>query len=454
MGMTRTKTGQVADEAALLTVIASEATAAGWTVWGPAGTVPANSYWFRSLGENGHLNIAGGLEPDYVNLCVLGLVAADIDTRGLVSPSVGGYVNNDSTGPGTPQQAKTDTGAYRMSFRNPGTPYTYRIAVDLDAIRVLIGYESAAFLSAQAVFYIGTFDPTSDDLEVQATARVAAVAPGVIGPGLVPPIPSVQITLDGDITNGLKDTGAAPAPAFPNDPAQQRLFFQVVDDGTMPVGDAFQVERALAIVPSSLTTVGGLTQIEVPLVTTPGQSKLFQQGSGQRYDALRGVGDLVRLCAQPTMTIVCGSAAAGRFPDRGRQQAILSWDVFGGQRGAAAPIEPDLVNYNTRLESVLDPDTITLRYSYWRIYAQLAELAVVETESSIIPQDAEGVKLYGAPVGLIFVCNIGQPDLSLYQINGDLNQRYCSLENISGAGLGPPPNMQTAGMCWAVGPGF
>jgi len=450
MGMERTKIDTAVDEAALLAVIASEATAAGWMVVS-SGTTPVGSYWFKSPGECGYLNIVGGFVEDTVAR-IYGFTAADLDTFSLVSVLVGGYVNEDPTGPATPVQARTSNSAtYLMRTRKPGAEYRYRMSIDLDAIRVLVDYEDIGSLRAQAILYLGTEDPAGEELETQAKTKIASVLlPGPVG--ALAGVSSVQFTFTDNITAALKDTGPAPAPSFPTDSAQQRLFFQPVADGIMPLADAFQTERSLPIVPNSLKTPGGVTQVEIPLATVVGTSKLFQLGSGQRYDAGRGVGDLVRLYAQRTMCWVSGNNNGGGRPwSASSVEIIAAWDVGGGQRGGTNGLGVRLDNRIGGIEAWDDPDTLTLRDGYYRMYCMSP---AAELETSILPSTEEASKASGAIVGVIIVVDRSQDNFSIYQIDGDSNNRWCMMERVAGIGMGTPNSTNIADGVWAIGRGF
>ena len=451
MGMERVKTDTCVDEQALLAVIASEAVAAGWTVVS-AGTTPTGSYWFQSPGECGHLNIVGGLvEGTLAHL--YGLTAVDLDTFGHVNPNVGGYTNEDPTGPASPVQARTSTSTtYDMPTRKAGSDYEYRMSIDLDAIRVLLDYEDVGGLHAQALIYIGTEEPAGDELEAQAKTKIGAVfSPGPVG--VAAGISSIQFDFTDDITPALKDTGAASVPPdFPGDPAQQRLFFQPIANGTDPPGDFYQVERSLPIVPNSLQTIGNVTRVEIPRATVVGTSKLFQLGSGQRYDAGRGVNDLVRLYAQRSICFVGGNTGGAGVPwAASTLQCIAAWDVKGGQRGGTNGLGIQLENTGGKDEGTDDPDIITLRDGYYRLYCTSP---AAELESSVLPATSEASKASGALVGVIITANRNQSNYSIYKINGDVSNQYSVQEKIAGAGMQPPNATFLTVGCWAIGRGF
>lgn len=418
--------GIAADETAFLTALKALATSAMWTVV-DALTTPVGSVWFTSNGESGYNQICAGiLDTGSRFRCY---TAADFDPVGFVTPGLqAGYTNYDSLGHASPSIAQTSATA--MPTRDGGAPYVYAMSADRDSIRFTLRYLSGA-APAQTFGYLGTVDPHGPGLATMARARIETVTP--LGG-------SVRILLNCDITNALKDTG--PGTAFPADPAQLRLFFQTVYSPGILTSEFAQTERAPAIVPLSLTTVGGKTQLDIPLVA-PAVTKLF--GAGQRYDSGRGAGDLVRMHSMPTLAIIGGSNA-GATPFTGLTQAALAaWDGFGGQ---GVFIDVTLRNYISVTESTSDPDVVTNRVHWYAMY-----VLPIDQATSIIAQTSEGKKTCGALHGAIMTVNNAYPDLAIFTINNDLDRRYMLMVQ-TGLALLPPSTFSSNDLCYAVGPGF
>jgi hypothetical protein len=419
----------VPDEAALVSAINTLATAVGWTVVS-AGTTPANSVWFQSPGEDGLHNIVGGLLPNTTTRQVSGFTASDLDTFGIVGPSVGGYTNNDVAGVATPVQSQTDTAASDWAVRDIVSGYRYIAAINLNAIAVLVTYESAGN-SAQGFIYIGTTEPSGARLlQTQAKARIVAVGPGSIGAQRL-------VTLDRDITLPLKD-----GTLYPADPYVQALQFQCVAAGLPDAPDFPMLER-IPIVAGSLSPPGVPTSFEIDVTIGV---KLAAVGG--RYDLLRGAGDLVRLMTEPNTTWVGASAVGGVVFRGGWNNSIAAWDSYCGQGPKL-----DIVGYNEQSYDIQEhnPCEISGRSAYYPIYG-----VQYDNQTALVPQpDSEGLKNVGALFHSIIVPEQNQPDLAFFRLAGDPARRYRTQEYLGGAseGLATPIGIAQQG-CWAIGGGW
>lgn len=417
------------NEAALSTAIQTVAAANGWTVTN-ASTTPANSVWFQSSGEDGCSNVCGGLFVDTTNRQFRAFCAADIDSSSIISANVSGYVNGDATSAGHAINAET---TLQWPARDNATSYSYAIVANRDAIVVEVVYTSSAN-SAQGLIYIGKVEAVGHPFQTQARAKIASVGAGSAGTQRL-------ITLDRNITAMLKDTGAGGA-TFPNDPAQQQLFFQVVGG---PSSDFASAERR-QIVPGTLATSGGVTVFEVNVAAAGGTSKLFT--AAQRYANNRGAGDIVRMHAEPNIAMAGANTSGSSIFGSGSNQQLASWDAFGGQ---SATVSPLLVNSVSNTASNEGPDPTSNRAPYYSVY-----MDINASVTSILAQSSnEGQKNVGRLYHCILVPNQSQPNFALFRINNDAARRYRVLNKNVGAGLALPGTIDgSSNVQFGVGPGW
>jgi hypothetical protein len=423
--------GTAVDEAALTSAVSTLAAANGWTVTS-VGTTPANSVWYQSPGEDGTSNIVGGLQPDTVGRQMRGWCAADLDTTGLVNANVGGYVNNDAAGVGHSVQAET---VLAWPARDLVSVYNYAVVANRDAIAVIVVYISGGN-AAQGAMYIGKTEPMAGRyFQTYAKAKIASVAAGSNGNQRL-------VTLDRNITAMLKDTGPGGL-TYPSDPAQQTLLFQTVGG---PATDFAMAERQ-QIVPGTLATSGGVTVFEVNVAKV--SSKLF--GAGQRYANNRGTGDIVRMMAEPNITAVGAATLGGEIFEGSPTptQVLASWDAFGGQSAALAPL---VANQESNSASTAAPDPLTNRTPFYSAY-----LLTNTSVTNILAQpSSEGQKDIGRLYHFILVPNQSQPNFAFFRVNADAARRYRVLSLTGGAG-GKPPSPRVAGSTvvqYGIGPGW
>jgi hypothetical protein len=421
----------VADEAALVTAISAMATAAGWSVTS-AGTTPANSVWYQSTGEDGLHNIVGGLLPDTTARRMSAFIAADLDAFGIVSGNVGGYTNDDAVAVATPVQVQTNSAQWPQ--RDLGVSYRYIMAVNKNAIAVLVTYESGGN-SAQGVIYIGTSEPSGARLlQVQATARIASVGAGSIGTQRL-------ITLDRDIRRGLKD-----GTAYPSDPYTQALQFQCVAAGVGDAPDFAMLER-IPIVAGTLSAAGAPTTFEIDVSTGV---KLAQPGG--RYASNRGAGDLVRLSIEPNI-VLCGASATSGNPFPSNSDlfcALTAWDGYCGQRDG---LHVTLANRHSVDVADHNPCEISNKTAYYPIYAVIRDIEgnlVNQVDGTVF----KGFKNCGALHNLILIPNQNQPDLSFFRVSNDPARRYRIQEYDGSQGISGPALGFTSPVCYAVGAGW
>lgn len=435
MSLPLVEIASVADEDALITGIRVLAAAAGWTTW-DSSTTPANSVWFRSTGESGDYNIAGGLRNSSGR--ILAYAAADIDSGGLVAANVSGYVNNDAANT-TAIAAKVNSvtnGATQWRLRQAAQNIVYLAAVSRDAISVLVEYPDAALGNpvAQGFIHIGApIGSAGGALYESARARIAAIDASTPAATLV--------TLDRNINNALKLSGGG---AYSGDTYAQTLLFQ--STGTTQVSD-FALTQRISF--STLTTSGGNTRFTVD-TTTSGKLTGTPGGTNGRYRDGRGVGDIVRLCAEPNIAVAFSTQGATE-PGNASNAALTAWDAWGGQ---AAALDVALGDFTARSISSMDPIEATNTFSTYRLYVM-----VVDNATTMLAQsDNNGRKTVGA-LRHVIRTSFGAGQLTNYAfvtLDKKRHMRYRALRVVSGQGLGGPSQSLSDNIqgSWAVGPGW
>lgn len=387
----------VVDEAALIAAVVPLAVAQGWTV-----VVAGGITWFQSSGSIGESRIVGGLSPTGTRK-LAGFVAADLDQNAIVNATVKGYVNDDSANTtGLAAKAIAQTTAARWLIRDNATTFTYVATVSRDAITVLVKYTSTALI-AEGFIYIGPPEPTAGrGLQQQTYARVASINASV---------PAITVvTLDRNINAGLKDS-------YLGDPYVAAPLFQSISGPGMPVSDFGLVQR-IPILAGSLTTFGGATRFNID-TTAAGKLTGTPGGTNARYRAGRGVGDLVRLYAQPNIVAV-GSGATGVYTQGvGQGTNLASWDAYGGQ---GTNIDVVFTNADIGKQSSNHPAQEVNRFVNYKLYA-----VVVTNATTMIPQtDNNGKKNVGALrnvlEGSYSTGQIG--NFAIIRVDARLSQRY------------------------------
>lgn len=429
------------DEADLVSQLNTLAASAGWTVVN-AGVTPANTTWFKSLGEDGDHIIVGGMLPDTVARRLSVYTAADLDQNAIVAANVSGYINNDGQASFTGLAAKQNAPTLTSQWVQRAVAATIRVSAvaNLNGISALVKYQSNAGPIAQGFIYIGT-------TRTQAGNQIQEYAYGRIAVIDVSALPNVTLTLDRNINAALKDHSAP----YNADPATyiQSPMFQSVSAPAMPVGDFALTER-IKIVNGSLTTAGGNTKFTILCNKTAGTGKLsLSAAAAGRYANGRGVGDIVRLASSPNIAAAFASSSGGA-PITTSQAVLAAWDAVGGQKPI---INVSLVNRLSTAEVSISPGKEHNRFAQYPLYA-----VIVDSSASIIPQtDNNGKKNVGALYNL-FQCSAGAiPDLAILMLDGKSYQRY-RLQGLAGVGIGLGNASSTFGATvaapWMVGPGW
>lgn len=438
MPIAQVSSGIASDEDALVAAIASLASTVGWTVYGPAGTYPAGSYWFVSPGEDGCSHIVGGLLANSTTRRMRPMIAADIDTSGIANANVGGWMNNDAVAISTPAQAFPAESNTIWYNRDAGLDYYYWLVIDLDAITCFVTYTALGVL-AQGIIEIGCPEDSlhGRKLYSQAKAKIDSIATNGA---------DRTITLDRDITAALKDRSA-----YPSDPHTMRLFFQPINShgGGAEDNDFGMVER-FPIVDGTLTTVGGQTQFDIAI---SGGAKLGG-AAGRRYNDNRGVGDIVRLSARPNYITCIAAQNEGNF-SRTANNIMLAWDNYGGQRaGASTTLNLDGAWMNESYEQADEcaPSPLSGLAAEHRLY-----LMSIDREDNLIAQvDREGSLGHGASKHIVIVPNMALAHGSYIKVNGQPHRRYRVMGKTAGRGIGYPCDLFAAGgpPHYCCGPGW
>lgn len=415
---------QAVDEATLITAVGGLASAQGWTIITAGGIT-----WFLSQGSTGDEQIVGGLEPSGTRK-LTAFVSADLDQNSIVSATASGYTNNDganTTAIGAKVQVPTNN-AHWVS-RDLASSYTYVSVVSPDAITVLLKYTSSGS-TAEGIIYIGTPEPTAGrGLQRCTYGRIASIDSSVPA--------STVVTLDRNINAGLKDS-------YLQDPYVCRPLFQSVSSGGMPVSDFALVQR-IPIKSGSLTTSGGATRFSID-ATASGKLTGSPGGTPSRYRAGRGVGDIVRLYAQPNL-VLCGSATNGVFTTGvGAGTALAAWDAFGGQ---SSSLDVQHSNPDLTLIGSNKPSVETGKFVSYRLYSTL----IANATTMVTQTDSEGKKNVGALRSVLELSTgTGQiPDYTIVKIGGE---RYRILGLFSPNGLRGIDDVNATYKAIALGPGW
>lgn len=432
--------GTAADEAALIAAIGTAATAAGWTV---VTGIPATTTWFLSRGSSGIHQIVGGLQPAGTRQ-LIAYAAADLDQDGIVNPSVSGYTNNDEANAiNAAAKVNSATVISQWRTRTNLTTITYLIAVTPDAIAVLVEYP-ASISTTQGIIYLGKTIPVVEPLYAYACATIAAIDAST-------PATTV-VTLDRNINNALKDQAT-----YPSDTDAQMPLFQSVSGPGMVVTDFALVQR-IAIISGSLTTSGGNTRFSIDATAGGGTGKLIgiTGGTNTRYRDGRGVGDIVRVCAEPNIAVAysTNSATSGVATNH---LSIAAWDASGASRGSVTTNQID-VGLGDRVaiaSTAVDPAVERNRFVPYFNYAVVIDAI---TTTLVPTSDARGRKNVGALHNVIRTSQATAgtcPRLSMVTLNNRSSQRYrtfgvsaSGLRNLASLG----ENAQARGIF--VGPGW
>lgn len=428
---------QVSTETALITDIATTASLAGWSTFGPASTTPAGSVWFQSSGSSGDDNIVGGLLDNGARQ-IQGYTAADLDTHAIVSASVGGYVNSDPANT-TATKVSSSTSVSNWPVRNIGATITYLIVVSRDSINVLCTYLTAGAKHAQCVIHIGHPEPVNGH-GVQNVAYAKLLSIDASTPA------TTIITLDRNITIALKDRSV-----FTTDYIQAPMFISVATAGMSNTD--FALAQRIPILDNSLSTISGKTTFQINATVA---SKLTGSpgGTPSRYRSGRGVGDIVRLDARPNLCYAFGDGS-GSSVSKGGHGCIASWDAFGGQRAGLQCLSGRRELTPATLANV-HPAIETNRWVTYRLSSILTD-----KETTMLPQtDNQGMKNVGCLRGIIESSYInGQiSDFDILTLDLQRGLRYRTLgvkaagdglSGISSSALDLSPNKTMA-----IGPGW
>lgn len=419
-----------ADEAALIDAIRVLANTTTWWTTFNTSTQPSGSVWFRSNGSDGTSLIAGGLQVASGANRIQAAPAVDINTYGFTisgNSNVGGWTNNDTGGVPVANrvQAFTTASATTYAARDNATSYKALITIGPDSIACITSFTSGG-LNAKGVIYIGTTVSHAGRLfQTQAKAKIETVGAGSIGTQRL-------ITLDRNITSMLKD-----GVAFPQDPYQQYLMFQVGQ--TPSVADDFALTQRIPIVASTLTTTSGKTAFEISVAGAK-----LASATG-RYANNRGAGDFVRLMSTPNVAIsVADENLSFSFSSVNTNICHTAFDAYGGQ-GAA--LECLLTNDRANSEVDLDPVALGGWLAPFHVY-----LLVTENNTSLIPQaDTQGLKNIGTTVNLMYSSNDGRSNFTTVRYGRRVEDKW----RVLGAGGLQHPNVPTPfdGL-WMVGPGW
>lgn len=417
MAIPKTTTGEAADETALLAVIDALATSAGLTV-----TVVGTKHIYQGTGEDGLRNICFAIDEVGTRQFQME-TGVDVDRWSIIGGSVDLFTNNDIVGAATPAHATTTT---NWDARDLVSTYRYSITASKDGLSGLIRFISGG-QPAQGILLGQPAYSHADRLLAQAGAKIASVGAGSSGSQRL-------ITLDRDITAALTEG--------------QTIFFQPVADATMPASDFAQVERA-EILAGTLATPGGVTAFEVTVDKTLGTSKLFlSSANGGRYASNRGAGDIVRLCAEPTI-VMCAAddSGIGTTFNGANNTALASWDRFGGQN---ADLDVYVGHQSETFENDAAPMAMNGQHGFWPAYVTMND-----TEDGVLSgATTAGLGTVGVLPHLAFIADNAIPDFALAEIDWDSNRRYCVMEVSGSNGLGLPTGCPTGDAAWAHGPGF
>lgn len=303
--------GEAADAAGLLAGIRVQASGSGFWATEVIGSV----IWFTSFagGSSGCTNPVFAFGPSGVQLQAF--VGADFDGSNVFGGGVAGFVNDDTLGTDTKITPSTDPGTAWAP--TPAGPWFYVLVIDEDCITVLVRALGGSGRQIFGILTGGTPQPIAGSrLQEYACAKIFAIDSSV-------PAATV-ITLDADINAALKDT-------YNDDLYVQAPLFQSVGADAAHPKD-FAVAQRIPINAGSLTLGVGPSGEDVTQFTI--NATVFSKltgAVGRRYRDGRGVGDLVRLEAQPTLAM---AFAADNGSTGAAAHVLCSHDAMGGQSAA------------------------------------------------------------------------------------------------------------------------